>query len=339
MAGVIQLVPDPGVHTSTGLVYALFQTSSDPATQRCYGTYTDENYEPIRTSGMCLDAFNAFQLVRELRKALDLPAAASFKHVSPAGAGLGVALNASECKAYDIADPAALTPLAGGSLYVGAVSFGDTVSVALDQPAAGQVTLRFLDSRFGLGGTLVGSYTLSGDTYKVTKLAAASADVPAALATARARRGGARRRGARGERGEWRRCRRGSGKSTSSGRGQGRKRRDRLRGGGRRHSTPVGLRRPRRGPRDVGGRAALPSHASDAVVAGRVRARRLLVPAARRDARRLRRPRAAGAPRPRALLRRAHVPEVPGDDARRAALGRARSEAGPRRPRARLIVL
>ena len=39
-----------------------------------------------------LDAFNAFQLVRELRKALDLPAAASFKHVSPAGAGLGVTL-------------------------------------------------------------------------------------------------------------------------------------------------------------------------------------------------------------------------------------------------------
>ena len=89
-----------------------------------------------------------------------------------------------------VTQPAALTPLAGGSLYVGAVSFGDTVSVALDQPAAGQVTLRFLDSRFGLGGTLVGSYTLSGDTYKVTKLAAASADVPAALATAATDGGG-----------------------------------------------------------------------------------------------------------------------------------------------------
>ncbi|EHP42541.1 hypothetical protein OR16_13529 [Cupriavidus basilensis OR16] len=83
-----------------------------------------------------------------------------------------------------VTQPAALAPLAGGSLYVGAVSFGDTVSVALDQPAAGQVTLRFLDSRFGLRGTLTGSYTRSGDTYKVTKLAAASADVPAALATA-----------------------------------------------------------------------------------------------------------------------------------------------------------
>ena len=81
-----------------------------------------------------LDAFNAFQLVRELRKALDLPAAASFKHVSPAGAGLGVTLNASECKAYDIADPSSLTPLA--TAYVRArqadplCSFGDFAALS-----------------------------------------------------------------------------------------------------------------------------------------------------------------------------------------------------------------
>ncbi|KAH8051487.1 IMP cyclohydrolase [Aureococcus anophagefferens] len=46
-----------------------------------------------------LDAFNAYQLVRECREALDLPAAASFKHVSPAGAGLGVPLTAVERRA------------------------------------------------------------------------------------------------------------------------------------------------------------------------------------------------------------------------------------------------
>ena len=40
-----------------------------------------------------LDAFNSWQLVRELRAALDLPAAASFKHVSPAGAAVGVELS------------------------------------------------------------------------------------------------------------------------------------------------------------------------------------------------------------------------------------------------------
>ena len=40
-----------------------------------------------------LDAFNSWQLVRELKAALSLPAAASFKHVSPAGAAVGVALS------------------------------------------------------------------------------------------------------------------------------------------------------------------------------------------------------------------------------------------------------
>ena len=40
-----------------------------------------------------LDAFNSWQLVRELKAALGLPAAASFKHVSPAGAAVGVPLS------------------------------------------------------------------------------------------------------------------------------------------------------------------------------------------------------------------------------------------------------
>ena len=40
-----------------------------------------------------LDAFNSWQLVRDLKKALGLPAAASFKHVSPAGAAIGLPLD------------------------------------------------------------------------------------------------------------------------------------------------------------------------------------------------------------------------------------------------------
>lgn len=84
------------------------------------------------------------------------------------------------------ATPAEVKPLAGGSLYVGSVSFGDTVSVQLDQPAAGQLTLRFLDSRFGLAGALVGQYTLDGTTYRVSNLTATGTDVPAALASAAA---------------------------------------------------------------------------------------------------------------------------------------------------------
>ncbi len=76
--------------------------------------------------------------------------------------------------------PASVRPLSGGSLYVGAVSFGDTVSVELDKPAAGQLTLRFLDSRFGLAGALVGQYVLEDGTYRVTGLAASGTNVPAA---------------------------------------------------------------------------------------------------------------------------------------------------------------
>jgi phosphoribosylaminoimidazolecarboxamide formyltransferase/IMP cyclohydrolase len=59
-----------------------------------------------------LDACNAYQLVRELRTALGLPAATSFKHVSPAGAGLAVPLGPAEAMAYEIEDAASLSPLA-----------------------------------------------------------------------------------------------------------------------------------------------------------------------------------------------------------------------------------
>ena len=47
-----------------------------------------------------LDAFNSWQLVRELKKALNLPAATSFKHVSPAGAALGLPLSDDERKLF-----------------------------------------------------------------------------------------------------------------------------------------------------------------------------------------------------------------------------------------------
>ena len=47
-----------------------------------------------------LDAFNSWQLVRELKEATGLPAAASFKHVSPAGAAVAVPLSEALQKAY-----------------------------------------------------------------------------------------------------------------------------------------------------------------------------------------------------------------------------------------------
>ena len=47
-----------------------------------------------------LDAFNGWQLVKELKEATGLPAATSFKHVSPAGAAVGIALTEVEKKIY-----------------------------------------------------------------------------------------------------------------------------------------------------------------------------------------------------------------------------------------------
>ena len=82
-----------------------------------------------------LDALNAWQLVRELGEALGLPAAASFKHVSPAGAGVGIPLSHVLKKAYFV-DDMDLSPLA--TAYARArgadrvSSFGDFV--ALSEP-------------------------------------------------------------------------------------------------------------------------------------------------------------------------------------------------------------
>lgn len=60
-----------------------------------------------------LDALNSYALVKELHEALNLPAAASFKHVSPAGAAVGLELDDTEKHVYgvdDLKEP--LTPLA-----------------------------------------------------------------------------------------------------------------------------------------------------------------------------------------------------------------------------------
>ena len=59
-----------------------------------------------------LDAFNGWQLVRELKKATGLPAATSFKHVSPAGAAVGLLLSETEAKIYWVDDLGELSPLA-----------------------------------------------------------------------------------------------------------------------------------------------------------------------------------------------------------------------------------
>ena len=59
-----------------------------------------------------LDALNSYQLVSELKKATGMPAAASFKHVSPAGAALGLPLSDTLRKIYFVPEDAQLSPIA-----------------------------------------------------------------------------------------------------------------------------------------------------------------------------------------------------------------------------------
>ena len=59
-----------------------------------------------------LDAFNGWQLVKELKEATGLPAATSFKHVSPAGAAVGLPLDETLAKIYWVEDYEKLSPLA-----------------------------------------------------------------------------------------------------------------------------------------------------------------------------------------------------------------------------------
>ena len=59
-----------------------------------------------------LDAFNGWQLVKELKEATGLPAATSFKHVSPAGAAVGLPLDETLAKIYWVDDLGELSPLA-----------------------------------------------------------------------------------------------------------------------------------------------------------------------------------------------------------------------------------
>ena len=81
-----------------------------------------------------LDAFNSWQLVKELKEATGLPSAASFKHVSPAGAAVAQPLSDIDRKAFFVPDDMELTPIA--QAYVRArgcdrvSSFGDFAALS-----------------------------------------------------------------------------------------------------------------------------------------------------------------------------------------------------------------
>ena len=81
-----------------------------------------------------LDAFNGWQLVSELKKATGLPAATSFKHVSPAGAAVGLPLDETLAKIYWVDDMGELSPLACAYARARGAdrmsSFGDFISLS-----------------------------------------------------------------------------------------------------------------------------------------------------------------------------------------------------------------
>ena len=94
-----------------------------------------------------LDAFNSWQLVRELKEATGLPSAASFKHVSPAGAAVGLPLSETDRKIYFVDEKAELSPIA--CAYIRArgadrlCSFGDWAALSDTCDAATALYLKY----------------------------------------------------------------------------------------------------------------------------------------------------------------------------------------------------
>lgn len=93
-----------------------------------------------------LDAFNGWQLVRDLKKATGLPAATSFKHVSPAGAAIGLPLTDVLRKIYWIEPEQELSPLAAAYARARGAdrmsSFGDFISLSDPCDAATAMLIR-----------------------------------------------------------------------------------------------------------------------------------------------------------------------------------------------------
>ncbi len=106
-----------------------------------------------------LDALNSWQLVKELKEATGLPAAASFKHVSPAGAAVGKPLSETDRAMYFVDPDEELTPIA--SAYIRArgadrlCSYGDWAALSEECDAA---TARYLKAEVS-DGVIAPSYS------------------------------------------------------------------------------------------------------------------------------------------------------------------------------------
>lgn len=106
-----------------------------------------------------LDSLNAWPLVRELKQSLGLPAAASFKHVSPAGAAIGTPLNETERKVYMVDDIQGIENSALAQAYARArgadrmSSFGDIIALSdvVDVPTAKIISREVSDGVIAAG--------------------------------------------------------------------------------------------------------------------------------------------------------------------------------------------
>ena len=108
-----------------------------------------------------LDAFNSWQLVRELKEALSLPAAASFKHVSPTCGAVGITLSERQKRAYFVDDVKGLDESPLACAYARArgtdrmCSFGDWVALSdvCDEVTAGMIKREVSDGIIAPGYT------------------------------------------------------------------------------------------------------------------------------------------------------------------------------------------
>ncbi len=133
-----------------------------------------------------LDAFNSWQLVKELKAALGLPAAASFKHVSPAGAAVGLPLSDTLKKIYWV-DDLKLSPLACAYARARGAdrmsSFGDWIALSdvCDVPTAKLIAREVSDGIIAPGYTPEALEILKGKrkgTYNIVEIDAKYVPAP-----------------------------------------------------------------------------------------------------------------------------------------------------------------
>ncbi|KAK4217642.1 putative bifunctional purine biosynthesis protein ade17 protein [Rhypophila decipiens] len=128
-------------YASDGLQYIPLRYGANPH-QKPAAAFVKEGKLPFQI--LCgapgyinlLDALNSWPLVKELKEALGKPAAASFKHVSPAGAAIGLPLDADELKVYMVEDIPGIESSALAQAYARArgadrmSSFGDMIALS-----------------------------------------------------------------------------------------------------------------------------------------------------------------------------------------------------------------